>query len=395
MKNIALLPLAFLTVLPSLAHAELSDRSKGIVWNVEHFVYLDKCRFDKPMPASPDSYYVSECERSFEQEEKNLAVLTDAEKKEPRAVAVFEMHKKSAAHIAKATAAYKESKTQANNNAAEYQAFKKEAQANSAGLWVLYQLDKHQENYTNAFVAQGTVEDSVKKAQSVKGFADHCANYTKIKMQFAASEYLDDPALTCSMATRRDDILKAEIPKFFLKMRAQAANSSKQALDKIGNGSNVWTSTIACAENPAKCGSQEAQIGRLATLLGVAAGAPGEANDAAFTAAMKKATSKRRIGTLHDGAREAVAAKAAKEAGTAYLATAVFTSADTIKKNDWGLPLYRVRDVGVLVKANGESFCRAYTAHVSAPYEGGGHYGTFTSDGFSVEKSQFAVSACK
>ena len=51
---------------------------------------MDKCRFDKPMPASPDSYYVADCERSYEQQEKNLAVLSEAEKKEPRAVAVFE-----------------------------------------------------------------------------------------------------------------------------------------------------------------------------------------------------------------------------------------------------------------------------------------------------------------
>ena len=112
-STLALLPLSLLTLIPAVAHADFSDRSKGIVWNVEHFIYMDKCRFDKPMPASPDSYYVADCERSYEQQEKNLAVLSDAEKKEPRAVAVFEMHKKAAAHIAKAKAAYEAATTAA------------------------------------------------------------------------------------------------------------------------------------------------------------------------------------------------------------------------------------------------------------------------------------------
>lgn len=402
MKPLSLLHLSLLsavsaaTLAPSIAHAELSDRSKGIVWNVEHFVYLDKCRFDKPMPPSPDSYYVGECERSYEQEQKNLAVLTDAEKKDPRAVAVFDMHKKSAAHIAKAKAAYEAATTSANNAAAEYEAFKKDAKQNADGLWVLYQLDKHQENYTNMYVSQGSIEEKLKKAQSVKAFADKCvSSYGKITPKYKPSEYLDDPALTCSMATRRDDILKNEMPKLFPKMRAMAVSESKAAMTKIADSAGVWDSTIACAQAPSKCGSREEQIARVAKALGVSAGSPTAPDEAAFKAAMAKATSKRRIGKLHDGAREGVAAKAVKEAGIAYIATAVFEPADFIKKNEWGLPVYRVRDVGFLVKTNNEPFCRAYTVSVSADYEGGGRYGTFTADSFSVDKDQFVVSACK
>ena len=103
--------IAVLGVLASVASyaapaaAELSDRSKGTVWNLEHWVYMSDCRYDKPMPAEPDSYFVAACEHGYEQEERYLAMLTPAEKEDPRAKAAFEMHAKSAQYIVKVKAA--------------------------------------------------------------------------------------------------------------------------------------------------------------------------------------------------------------------------------------------------------------------------------------------------
>ncbi len=393
---------AVLGVLASIASyaapaaAELSDRSKGTVWNVEHWVYMSDCRYDKAMPAEPDGYFVDACDHGYDQEERYLAMLTPAEKEDPRAKAVFEMHAKSAQHIAKVKAAHTAAGQRKQGEANEYEAFKKDAKANSEGLWFLYQLDKHQDSYLANAIAQSDVESRVNKAAAVKAFGDKCAaKYAKMKVPYGGNEYLDDPVQTCAEAMNQSDILKREVPKLFPRMRALGAAASKKALAKIAGGSPLWPSEVACAETPAKCDTQEGQIERISRLLGVAATSPNAPDPAAFAAAMKSATSKRRIGGFHDGTREGAVARALKGAGTAYLAMALFESADHIEKNAFGIPKDRSREAGVLVKVGSESYCRAYTAVAYATYEGGGRYGQWQADIFEADKNTFVVSACK
>lgn len=378
------------------ASADLSDRSKGTVWNLEHWVYLSDCRYDKPMPAEPDSYFVDACDHGYEQEERYLAMLTPAEKEDPRAKAVFEMHAKSAQYIAKVKAAHAAAGQRKQGEANDYEAFKKDAKANSEGLWFLYQLDKHQDSYLGNAVVQSDVESRVGKAMAVKAFGDKCAaKYAKMKVPYGGNEYLDDPVQTCAEAMNQSDILKREVPKLFPRMRALGAAASKKAREKIAGGQPVWQSEVACAETPAKCDAQEGQIERITRLLGLAATAANAPDPAAFAAAMKTATGKRRIGTFHDGTREGAVARALKSAGTAYQAMALFDANDHIEKNAFGIPKDRSREAGVLVKVAGESFCRAYTAVAFATYEGGGRYGQWQADIFEADKNTFVVSSCK
>lgn len=67
----------------------------------------------------------------------------------------------------------------------------------------------------------------------------------------------------------------------------------------------------------------------------------------------------------------------------------------SINKNDFGLPLNKYRSGNVMVKANGESFCRIYSLTARAEYEGGVNGYTKPYANFDRKDTGFIVSKCK
>jgi hypothetical protein len=377
------------------AHAELSDGAASRAWNIEHGLYSDKCDPAKPIPARVDDQDVSRCENAVEREATELARFSEAEKKEPRVTALFALHAKLTAHAAKVKAAYDAIEKQAADADRNYQAFYKEAQDASLGLYFLSSLEEHS---ASASSMRASAEARVTSAQSLTGFVARCkSTYAALKPKFKKEGLEGDPVAACAVASRGPTTLRQEVPALFVKMRAQNAETSKELRDKIEEGRFVFAGNLPCAQDPKKCGTEEAQIARVATALGIPAGAPPAPADAAFQAATKKATSVLRMGKAHDPAREAVMKAALKAAKVPFTAVALTSTSDEIRKNDMGFPLSKVREGHFLVKMPNESFCRSYDITVASTYQGGGRYGAFVADDPKIDDGnvKFMISSCK
>lgn len=373
------------------ARAELSQRSQGIVWNVEHWVYLSKCRFDKPT-TNPDSYYLSDCEYSLDQENRNLAALTPAELKDPAAKAALDIHAKSTAYVTKLLSDKKSSDAKAKVEGDAYDAFRQDVSDHESALRFLQKLESKSDDIWH------DLEPNVTKALALGDFANKCASYTKMpprKRVFTTQSTLsEDPALVCRLATSRSDILKREMPRVLTKLRTDATDKSKSRRDDIAKGKAITASDLACAKDSSKCGEDQVKANRMAQQVGLpVANAASEA--AAFAEALKKATAAKRIGTLHDAAREGAVVRAVRANGITPIATGIYRPADDVKKNDIGIPKSRERGVSVLIRVGSEPFCRSYMAYAVSEYEGGGRYGAFDAESFDVDGDDFLVSSCK
>jgi len=376
------------------ARAELSGRAASRAWNIEHGLYSDKCDPAKPIPARVDDQDAARCESAVEREAEELAKFSPDEQKEPRVVALGAIHNKLVEHAKKVKAAYENVKKQAAAAESNYQAFYKEAQEASPALYFLSSLERQSASPSSI---RETVEERVTKALALGPFAARCAStYAALKPDFKKEGLEGDPAAACGLASRASATMKKEVPPLFSKMRAQNVSASKERRDKIESGGLIFAGDLACAREPKNCGTEEAQIARIAKALEVSPGAPPPTEDAAFAAAMKKGASVLRMGKTHDAAREAIMKAALAKAKIATVALAL-SSADEVRKNDIGIPLSKIREGHFLVKKSDEAFCRAYDISVVANHQGGGRYGAFISSDPKVDDNnvKFAISACK
>jgi hypothetical protein len=384
------------SLVPSTAAAAaLSDRSKGIVWNVQNWVYMSKCRFDKPIPDDVDSYFENDCDYAIDQEDRNLKVLTPEERNDPSAKAAIAMHDKSVAFVQKVKAARAalNAKGAALNDVRER--FRNDAKSQSSGLWFLQQLDKKQDSYIQTAMTTGEMETKVDDALATKDFAARCvATYDKLDVGPTMNDLLDKPANVCPLAKNREAILKRELPRWLAEMRKAPEQQSADAIKKILAGELIGESTFKCAREPATCTNAGKTAASIAAKVGLPAGDAMQSKNPAFESALKKAAATKRTGKFHDATRERAVVTALKANGRKYIATAVLDSSDDVRKNDFGVPQFKSRLVSVLTKKPDEAFCRVYVTGAQADYEGGGRFGAFVSVGFD-DDDDFIVSGCK
>ncbi|MCK5797235.1 MAG: hypothetical protein KAI47_08635 [Deltaproteobacteria bacterium] len=106
--------------------------------------------------------------------------------------------------------------------------------------------------------------------------------------------------------------------------------------------------------------------------------APIEAKIPEFKAALKKASKVKRWPSKSrhkNGSIKKAAVQAFRSAGLQVKRVGLEFPQWTIKKNSYGRPLYRFRNVTVMAKGRGEKFCRVYDGmSIKAQHKGGGRY---------------------
>lgn len=382
----AFVAFAALTGWTQPAHAEMSDRTRMIVWAIDRFEYMSDCRFDKADAGRPPAY--STCLYQLGQENDRVLTITGSELDDPNVKRVLAIHAKSVAYVARIKAA-EEARANREKNALEAHAlWKNDVVANNAGLETLDSLEQKKTLHD--------LEKGIAAALELGPFVTRCSEYAKLppqKNSFTSEPPLaEEPAKTCSLATRRNEILKKEVPPILAGWRKAAKARQDLSIAAIAKGDSVMETTIACARDAAACGAGEAK--KIEAMLGLASST--EASEPpAFKAAMSTATSKKRIGNLHDAAREGAVVRALRNAGIAFIATGIYHTFDDVKKNGLGIPLKRERGVSVLVQVKGESYCRSYMAYAVADYAGGGTYTSFGAQLFDQVGDSFLVSSCR
>jgi hypothetical protein len=363
-----------------------------IAYGIEHGQYSQDCDPAKPIPADVDDQLVRKCEHGLEEETKGLTAFTEADKKDARYKALLPIHAKFAAHVAKVVAVRDENDKKTATAERDVDTFRKEANQNSEGLWFLKKLEE------GAFVSG--VEAGTKAAVATRAFADRCkSTYAALKPRVASDEFLKSPQQACAVTSRMDATLRQKLPAVFARLRKKPIERSAELRKAIEDGEPVFAGHIPCAADPRKCGDEETVIANTAKLAGITvapAPPPPPETAAAFQAAMKKATSTRHVGSLHEPAREAVMKAALKSAKIAPLVLALRQESDWVKKNDYDRPVEKTREGNFLVKVGSEPFCRSYPISVTATYTGAGTYGPFIASDVAIDDNnvKFVVSAC-
>lgn len=241
-------------------------------------------------------------------------------------------------------------------------------------------------------------------AVDLKGMTAEVKNLHKIDkiVKDCEVQFAKNPPRSCQLARNYEDVYRAYLPLWIEHQLERAATQSAgtiTSLEKRGVSYEVhigqfqkgdkWIDEIG-AEYKAVFGPFDLDIPQTAF-------APFETQITQFNAALENAAKVSRWPesySYEDGGIRKAVISTFKPAQLKVKRVGLVLPQWTIKKTPRGIPLYRFRNVSVMVQKRGESFCRVYAGMTAnAQFTGGGRYAKPTISYTGGE--QFAVSSCK
>jgi len=245
----------------------------------------------------------------------------------------------------------------------------------------------------------------VEKAKAMeKDFLEPCkAGKYATARTFSKDTAWDHPKNACDVAMNWRTYFKAYVERVLESVRTETARTIVYHLKRLEEKGELYEFDIP---RLAKTAEVVAEFVTKYTAICAEFGIPLAADyfnnviEAAkpYADTLKKAGTVQRWDSKASFSNDGVSSAFKKVLGDAKLSVKKIglTHADySITKNGLGIPLYKIRSGFIMVKADGESFCRIYYLTARAEYEGGRKGYTKPSANFDRKNEGYIVSKCK